>query len=250
MTNIQIQTAPEPQVIEPTPQLEVMPPALRSNSDSTSQADNHQISATRASRPKARRGKIARLPYAVRDMINRMLRNNIAHSTIVEALDEHNIKVTERNVSNWKTRGGYRDWCIEQDRALETRLLQDNLTEHLRTNDASQLPEVGLQLAATQLSQIFLQPNIQQQLISDPDKYARTIGILCRLARQIHNLQKYRDDAAKELGSEHNPERIRRETERALEITRDTYSSFIPENAPVDPEVPHRNFIPKNGDLL
>ena len=80
-------------------------------------------------------------------MVNRMLRNNIPHETIRQALEEHEIRVTVRNISNWKTRGGYHDWCREQDRALETRLLQDNLTEHLRKTDASQLPEVGLQLA-------------------------------------------------------------------------------------------------------
>jgi len=57
-----------------------------------------------------------------------------------------------RNISNWKTRGGFKERCAEMDRALENRILQDNLTEHLRKNDASQLPEVGLQLAATQLS--------------------------------------------------------------------------------------------------
>ena len=37
------------------------------------------------------------------------------------------IGVKQTVVSNWKTRGGYREWCLEQDRALETRLLQDNL---------------------------------------------------------------------------------------------------------------------------
>jgi hypothetical protein len=246
MTNALAQTTPQSEIAEaPAPQIAVLPPLASSGHQLST--DNRQPTTARASKPKARRGKIARLPYPQRDLVNRMLRNNIPHSRIVGALDEHEIKVTERNISNWKTRGGYRDWCVEQDRALETRLLQDNLTEHLRKNDASQLPEVGLQLAATQLSQFFLQPNIQQQLTSDPDKYTRTIGILCRLARQIHALQRYRDDSAKELGSQHNPERIKRETEEILERTRDTYSSFIPENAPIDPEVPHRNFIPKNG---
>jgi hypothetical protein len=37
---------------------------------------------------RTRNGKVARLPYAVRDMLNRMLRNNIPHSQIVDALDE------------------------------------------------------------------------------------------------------------------------------------------------------------------
>src|SRR5207247_1465604 len=110
----------------------------------------------RAFKPKARNGKIARLPYAQRDMVNRMLRNNIPHDKIRGALEEHNITVTERNISNWKTRGGYRDWCFEQDRAIENHLVQDNLMEHLRKHDATDLPEIGLQLAATNLSQFFL----------------------------------------------------------------------------------------------
>jgi len=180
-------------------------------------------------------------------MINRMLRNNIPHSQIVDALDELQFKVTERNISNWKTRGGYRDWCIAQDRALETRLLQDNLLEHLRKNDASQLAEVGLQLAATQLSQFFLKPETREQLTNEPEKLARTIGILCRLARQIHILQKYRDQSAKELGPEHNPERLKHETEETLERMRDVYSAEKIGESINEPDISHRNFLPKNG---
>jgi hypothetical protein len=180
-------------------------------------------------------------------MINRMLRNNIPHSQIVAALDEHQFNLTQRNISNWKTRGGYRDWCIEQDRALETRLLQDNLLEHLRKNDASQLAEVGLQLAATQLSQFFLKPETRQQLTTEPEKLARTIGILCRLARQIHILQKYRDQSAKELGPEHNPESLKRQTEQTLESTREIFSAEKLGQSIDEPDVSHRNFLPKNG---
>jgi hypothetical protein len=197
--------------------------------------------------PRTRNGKVARLPYSVRDMINRMLRNNIPHSQIVDALDELQFKVTERNISNWKTRGGYHDWCIAQDRALETRLLQDNLLEHLRKNDASQLAEVGLQLAATELSQFFLKSETRQQLNAEPEKLSRTIGILCRLARQIHILQKHRDQSAKELGPEHNPEHLKRETDDTLESIRNTYSAEKPSQSIKEPEVPHRNFLPKNG---
>ena len=76
-------------------------------------------------RPRARNGKVARLSYLERDMVNRMLRNNISYANIVDALEEHDIRITERNVSNWKTRGGYKEWCIEQDRALEVRLQQE-----------------------------------------------------------------------------------------------------------------------------
>jgi hypothetical protein len=205
-----------------------------------------QPAGTRAFKPKARNGKIARLSYPERDMVNRMLRNNISHDKIRGALNEHGTHVTERNISNWKTRGGYQDWCAEEDRAVEGRIRQDNLLEHVRHVGASQLPEVGLQAAATSLSQFFLKAETQQQLLADPEKCARSVGILCRLARQISALQKYRDDSAKELGSKHNPHRINNEIEKHIEITRNVWSSFIPDNAPIDPEIPHRNYLPKN----
>jgi hypothetical protein len=223
------------------------PPASEALSSEPTNLSIHESNhPSAAPRKVSRNGKIARLPYQIRDMVNRMLRNNIAHSKIVGALDEHGITVTQRNVSNWKTRGGYREWCAQQDLALETHLAQDNLIGHLRTTDATQLSEVGLQLAATQLSQLFLKQGASEQLAADPDKFATAINALCRLNRQLYRLQKYRDDSARELGYKHNPERIKRETEEDLECTRNVYSSFIPKNAPIDPEVPHRNFIPKN----
>ena len=197
-------------------------------------------------RPRTRNGKIARLPKPQRDLVNRMLQNNIHQQKIVGALDEIGITITQRNVSNWKTRGGYKEWCREENHAVQTRLLQDHLTEFLRKDDASEVPEVGLQLAATQLSEFLLTPEARQQLAAAPEKYGRMIATLCRLTGQIHALQKYRDESAKQLGRDHNPERLRRETEAELEAVRKTYSSFIPKNCPIDPEVPHRNFIPKS----
>jgi hypothetical protein len=204
----------------------------------------------RASRPKARNGKIARLPKLERDLVNLMLQNNLAHSKIVDALSEHGIRVSERNVFNWKTSGGYKEWAAEHNQAISLRLHQDNLTEYLRKNDAGELPEIGLQQAATQLSEFFLKPEARQQLATDPQAYSRAVAMLCRLARQIHVLQKHRDDSAKALGYRHDPIRIKRQREKCLENTRDVYSSFIPENAPVDPVIPHRNFIPRESNEL
>jgi len=180
-------------------------------------------------------------------MVNRMLRNNVPYPKILDALEEHGIRVTQRNISNWKTRGGYKEWCLEQDRALETRLLQDNLLEHLRKNDAGQLPEVGLQLAASHLSQFFAKPETQKQLAADPEKFSSTIAILCRLARQLLSLQKYRDDTAKELGSKYNPERIKREEEQEIETTRQVYSAAKLGETIDEPDIPHRNYIPRTS---
>jgi hypothetical protein len=255
MTNAQTQPAPHSDA--PPPQLEVLPPpapVLHSAPDEGGSAacnpassPDHQPSTLNHSlpKPRTRNGKIARLPKLERDLVNLMLRNGIPHSKVVGALDEHGIRVTERNVSNWKTRGGYKEWCLEQDRALEKRLLQDNLTGYLRKHDASELPEVGLQLAATQLSQFLLTPQAEQQLATDPQAYSQTVATLCRLTRQIHTLQKYRDDSAKELGYKHNPERIKRENQEQLEITRDVYSAAKLGQTIHEPDIPHRNYLPK-----
>jgi hypothetical protein len=172
-----------------------------------------------------------------------MLQNNLPYAKIVGALDEIGITVTERNISNWKTRGGYREWSLAQDHAVQVRLFQDNLTGYLRQQDASQVPEVGLQLAATYLSEFLLQPDTRQQLAADPEKFSRLTAALCRLTQQIHNLQKYRDDSAKELGPNHHPERLKREEEASVERTREAYSSSLPQS-PNDPPIPHRNYAP------
>ncbi len=216
------------------PQLQVLPPP-----DAPPE--------TRASKPRSRNGKIARLPFLERDMVNRMLRDNIPHSDIRNALDNYGFQVTLRNISNWKTRGGYAEWCAQQDSALSNHLLQDNLLSHLRTHDATALPEIGLQLAATSLSQFFLKSETQAQLAAEPGKFAPAISAICRLSRHLHTLQKYRDESAKELGYKYNPERLRREDEQAVELTREVFSAASIGDKPGDPTIPRRNYIPKEG---
>jgi hypothetical protein len=103
-----------------------------------------------------RNGRIARLPKTERDMVNRMLWNAVPYKNIVEALDSADFKVPERNISSWAT-GGYLEWQLEQEAVLENRLNQDHLLDFLRRDDAPELPEVGLQAAATRLSQVLLQ---------------------------------------------------------------------------------------------
>src|SRR5260370_38366188 len=49
---------------------------------------------------RTRNGKLARLPYAVRDMLNRILRNHNPHSHIATSLDQLHFKVTKRNSAN------------------------------------------------------------------------------------------------------------------------------------------------------
>src|SRR5258706_2858511 len=165
----------------------------------------------RSSSPHMRNGKIARLPKLERDLVNRMLFNHIPYEKIVGALGEHSITVTQRNISNWKTRGGYKEWCAEQERQLQLSSLQDHLTDYLRKNDAGQLSEVGLQVAATQLSLSLLRPETAQQLAADPQKYSQVIDMLCRLSTQIQALQKDRNEAVKNAARRGTSELLKRQ---------------------------------------
>jgi len=201
----------------------------------------------RASAPRVRNGKIAHLPKLERDMVNRMLHNHIPYSKIVGALDELQINVTERNISNWKTRGGYKEWCVEQERQINLSRLQDNLTDYLRKNDAGQLPEVGLQIAATQLSHMLLQPDAVQKLTAEPEKYSKVVEMLCRLATQIQSLQKDRDEAVKRSSHRHTLEFIKREDAEFMDQLRQTYTGKIG-NSARDPDIPHRNELPRRDE--
>lgn len=192
---------------------------------------------------KPRNGKIARLPKLYREMVNRMLANNVPHQKIVGALSECGFQATHRNISNWKTRGGYSEWCAAQARALELRNFQDNLADFLRRHDAAELSEVGLQSAATNLSAVLLRPDLMRELLSDPAKYSKLIDLQCRLARELHALQKDRDAISKIVGG--NPERHKREAEKEVELTREAYSYAVPPKSIRDEGVQHHNFIPK-----
>jgi len=193
---------------------------------------------------RTRNGKIARLPKDLREMVNRLLRNNIPYARIVKALQEYDVVVTERNISNWKICGGYREWCLSEETAVELRLHQDNLVNLLRTDCATQVPEVGLQVAATRLSEFFLTPEAGQLLASNPDEYQRRAATLARLTAEIHKLQKYRDDSARSLGPRHNPESIRRAEAEEIEQATKYFSSSVPKDIKL-PTIPHRNYIPK-----
>ena len=188
---------------------------------------------------RSRNGKIARLPRPERDMVNRMLFNNIPHARIVAALDEVDIKVTERNISNWKTRGGYREWCLAQDRALSTQLRHDHLTEVLRRHKASEIPEVGLQAAAEQLSQFFLTPEAAALLADNPKEYDRRLAMLNKIAARLNALQKYRDERC--IG---NPEWDAHKADEDIERVRKVYSS-VPSKDPKHDPTPHHNYLPK-----
>ena len=203
-----------------------------------------------AKRRYRRHGRVASLPKLQRDMVNRMLWNGVPYKNIVVALDDAGFTLIERNISNWAT-GGYLEWRLEQEAVLENRLNQDHLLDFLRRDDAPELPEVGLQAAATRLSQVLLQKLAHAD---DPeahlDNYSKLIDLLCRLNREIAGTQKQRDDSRRTLGREYDPVLVKDvEQVNAIEMERgysdpDSDSTLKkPAVPPLLPQIPTATFL-------
>jgi len=202
-----------------------------------------------------RKGRVASLPKVQRDMVNRMLWNGVPYKNIVAALDDAGFTLIERNISNWAT-GGYVEWRLEQEAVLENRLNQDHLLDFLRRDDAPELPEVGLQAAATRLSQVLLQKLARSD---DPeanlDNFSRLIDIQCRLNREITATQKARDDSRRTLGREYDPVLVKDvEQVGAIEMER-SYSNPHPGSKlekpavpPLLPQIPTATFLAQQAE--
>jgi len=192
-----------------------------------------------------RTGRVACLPKRQHDMVNRMLWNNIPYKNIVAALGEAGYSATERNISNWAT-GGHLEWRLTQEHVLQNRLDQDQLVDFLRRDDAGDLPEVGLQAAATRLSQVLLQKLSQaDNPEANLDTYSKMVDLLCRLNREIAATQKMRDASRRTLGKEYDPIRVK-DQEHLDAIEWERYYSDPPRDSklPKPTETPNLPAIP------
>lgn len=191
-----------------------------------------------------RNGKIARLPKLERDLVNKLLHNHVPYSKIVSALSERDITVTERNISNWKTRGGYKEWCAEQDNQLRLAHIQDHLTDYLRKHDAQQLPEVGLQVASTQITSLLMNPQTAAPLLSDPNKIARIVDSLDKCSARLAELQKERYENLRRAGIRDSIQNLRAREEKNVECLREFASASRVAPSPRERNTPHRNDLP------
>ena len=151
-----------------------------------------------------RNGKVASLSKPHRSLVNQMLDDGAAYSDISAALAQLGLHVSPRNISNWY-RGGYQDWLQLQAQLDTTSFQQDALLGLLRTENSTDLPEVGLQLAVTQLSQLLLANSLcTQPTENQANLYLRLANSLSRITRLIA-LEQRREDAAYDSEPDDDP---------------------------------------------
>jgi hypothetical protein len=191
-----------------------------------------------------RTGAVASLPKDERDMVCRMISKSVPYKRIAEALAELGFEVTERNISNWVTHGGYAEWCALYNDALQTSLRQDDLLEYHRNENSPDLAEVGLQSVAVRLSELLLrQAASSQDIEANLSKLEPAVQLLCRINKELFNAQKYRDDCQSK--AHRTPARIKGNAREQL-IQCEKAHSAEPKLELVDTPTPDTNSSPVN----
>ncbi|MBU6408983.1 MAG: hypothetical protein KGR98_01220 [Verrucomicrobia bacterium] len=110
---------------------------------------------------RARIGKVARAPYAVRTRVNEMLRDGAAARQVIEYLEAQGIKdVSDCNISVWR-HGGYQDWLAEQQPPAEQERLammarrRDLALEIVKQCQGSRISEAAFHIAASQVYEVL-----------------------------------------------------------------------------------------------
>ena len=103
----------------------------------------------------ARTGKIARLPFAIREELNMRLRDNESGQTILEWLNGleqcQDAPINDANLSLWR-QGGFAEWLEDQDRVHKIEKLS-NLSLRLAKASGGNLSEGLLAIAAGKLQE-------------------------------------------------------------------------------------------------
>jgi hypothetical protein len=144
-----------------------------------------------------RTGKIARLPYEVRTVVNIKLRDGRPYAEIIDyiASEGHGKDFNEQNLTNW-SQGGHQDWLKEQARLEEMKAKREFAMEIVKANDGSKLHEANLHLAASQIYDVltdFDPARLKALLDEKPENYAAITNSLAKLSKGAMEVQKYRD---------------------------------------------------------
>lgn len=141
----------------------------------------------------ARKGKIARLPHAVREKVNHRLQAGEPASKILawlhtredvlRVLDEHFSEqpISPQNLSEWRS-GGYQDWLRKRDNLDRVKELSQHALQ-IAESGGGDLMSSSTAIAGGQILEILesLDPEAQKALIAEkPETY---IDLLDRLAR-------------------------------------------------------------------
>src|SRR4051812_7080748 len=133
-----------------------------------------------------RKGKVARLPISVREIVNRMLENGTPFQDIIARLDELGYPgFLHPNISRWKS-GGYLDWLALRERLACAKIRADSSRDLIRDlKNSDDLCHANEILMAADVQDTLLAP-APAPGTPEAEKRAKTLNIQTRtLATQM-----------------------------------------------------------------
>src|SRR5882762_1936220 len=146
-----------------------------------------------------RRGRVARLPNDIRNLVNSMLNDGASYSTIVRRLTElghHGFTIF--SICRWR-KGGYEDWLAAQEKFDLEKLRAESTAEALKEfKDPSAFQDASERLAALNTFRALreLDSRSPEELLNDPS-FFRLVGISNR--QTAERTRRERLEARKEL---------------------------------------------------
>lgn len=143
-------------------------------------------------------GKIARLPNALRDRINTMIRDCVPYKTIIETLGKSVRHINERNFTNWK-KHGHKHWLKEQEQIDLMHKASNLAIAASKSNETMVVHQASIHLVATQLKDALTQfstKSILEALESAPENYPKLINAIARLSEGGLRFERYHAELA------------------------------------------------------
>jgi hypothetical protein len=135
-----------------------------------------------------RTGKIARLPFKIREQLNERLLNNEKGNTILPWINRAmklsgEAAVTPQNLSLWRE-GGFMDWMGQRDKLMRTRSLAEYC--HQMAKEGGGTMDLPAAIAGGQLMEVleeFDPASIKTLLVNKPENWIEILGTLAKLQK-------------------------------------------------------------------
>ena len=146
------------------------------------------------------RGKIGRLPYALRARVNTLIRDNKPASDIIAMLAAEGVAddVTPQNVSAWKA-NGYRAWARQQERIermQQKREMAGELVERVaQGGDLSMVSNAASAIAVDHILEVldeFDPEMLKGALAENPRAFMQLVDTLTQLRKTDQSMVKLR----------------------------------------------------------
>jgi hypothetical protein len=156
------------------------------------------ISPTLQPPSRRRRGKVARLPHQVRELLNLMLRDGVPYADITTKIAEHGYTLNADNLSRWHS-GGYQTWLREQDLLDDQHARLHFVSRVLNEKHSQAIQETSIRIAILRMYNLLLDFNpavLKDRIAENPGAYARILNALCKLSSGAIELERLRLDNA------------------------------------------------------